>query len=265
MQSPNRLDTLFATKQRGILSLFATAGFPERHSLVPVTRALQESGVDMIEVGMPFSDPLADGPTIQHSSEVALANGMTLEGVIEEVRQLRREVTIPVLLMGYINPVLQYGVERFCRDAAAAGADGLILPDVPLAEYREWLEPAMRPVGLKSVFLMTQDTAPERIRLLDEAATGFLYAVSTPSITGNTRGFPERAREYLQRVGTMGLKNRVIVGFGIHDRESYLAATEHVSGAIVGSAFIRALGEGQRSGAPVEQTTAEFVKALRGR
>ena len=240
----NRIDTLFRSR-RNILSVYLTAGFPTLHDTVPLCATLQESGVDMIEIGFPFSDPLADGPVIQQSSERALRNGMTVATLFTQLRELRASVSIPVLLMGYVNPVIQYGVERFFADAAAVGVDGLIIPDLPHHVFHTTYRSSCHAHGLHFIPLITQATSPERLRAIDSAATGFIYAVSSHAVTGGALTVDTARTTYFERLAQSALTHPVMLGFGISDKTSFLAACAHVHGAIVGSAYIRALGTAQ--------------------
>jgi len=259
-----RIAELFKRKNKGIINIYCTAGYPRLESTLKVMRALQESGADMIELGMPYSDPLADGPVIQRSSTIALKNGMTIKALFEQIKDLRESPsfggvgeTIPVLLMGYMNPVLQYGFEKFCEDAAAAGIDGLILPDLPEYEFETEYGPIIRKHGLDFIFLVTPETSDERIRKLDELSSGFLYAVSSSSTTGSDKNMTQ-VDSYLQKLESLHLRNLILVGFGIKDRATFNAACKHANGAIIGSAFIKALeGAGDE-----QQTVKQFLKAI---
>jgi tryptophan synthase alpha chain len=256
----NRIQQLFQNKKQNILSVYCTAGFPSLDSTLPVIQALQEAGADMIELGMPYSDPLADGPVIQASSTAALANGMTMATLFQQLQGFREQIKLPVLLMGYLNPILQYGFERFCRDAAAAGIDGLILPDLPMFEFETEYGPLIRKYKLDFVFLVTPETSEERIRRLDALSTGFLYAVSSSSTTGRNKDISEQAA-YFNRLKNMKLANPFLIGFSIRDRESFSKACSYAHGAIIGTAFIKAL-EGARPG-EIRQRTATFLNGLR--
>jgi len=219
---------------------------------------LQDSGVDMIELGMPYSDPLADGPVIQASSSQALANGMTIATLFEQLRGFRKEIYVPVILMGYMNPVLQYGFERFCQDAADMPIDGLILPDLPEYEFETEYGPIMQRYGLNFIFLVTPETSEDRIRRLDSLSTGFLYAVSSSSTTGKDKDM-NAVNNYLQKLQDMKLKNPVLVGFGIKDKPTFQQACEHANGAIIGTAFIKAL----ESTNDVAGTTKKFITDIK--
>jgi tryptophan synthase alpha chain len=236
------LNKVFKTDKK-LLSIYFTAGYPALEDTVPIIRALANSGVDMIEIGLPFSDPLADGPTIQQSSTKALKNGMSSALLFEQLGSIRKEVDIPLIVMGYFNPVLQYGVEAFCAKCSAIGIDGLILPDLPLEEYRRHYKAIFDRFGLKMIFLITPQTSEERIREIDRYSQGFIYLVSSASTTGAKTGFADTQQAYFKRVSQMGLTNPLIVGFGISNRETFEAATRHTNGAIIGSAFINSLSE----------------------
>jgi tryptophan synthase alpha chain len=237
--------------------VYCTAGFPHADSTLPVMKALQDAGADIIELGMPYSDPLADGPVIQHSSGIALQNGMTIAKLFADLKEFRRDISIPVILMGYLNPVLQYGFERFCRDAEAAGVDGLILPDLPEYEYETIYGPMMKAHGLDMIFLVTPETSEERVRRLDELSSGFLYAVSSSSTTGSGKKM-DSVEEYLMRLKGYGLQNPVLVGFGIRDRETFDTACRHANGAIIGTAYIQQLEHSDE----VEMATRDFLGSI---
>ncbi|MET4072884.1 tryptophan synthase subunit alpha [Hymenobacter sp. UYCo722] len=238
----DRIKHAFANKQN-LLNTYFTAGYPSLHDTIPLAKALVEAGADILEIGMPFSDPLADGPVIQGSSTVALANGMNLPVLFEQLKGLRAAVPeTPVLLMGYLNPVMQFGVEEFCRQAAAVGVDGLILPDLPLAEYEEFYQETFKKYGLKAVFLITPQTSEERIRHLDSLSEAFLYLVSGPGTTGGTTLPDEEAQaSYFERIAALKLRNPRLIGFGIAEKAGFDRACQHAEGAIIGSALIRAL------------------------
>jgi tryptophan synthase alpha chain len=253
----SRLKELFARKRSRVLSVYCTAGFPRLGSTLEVMQALQENGVDMIELGMPYSDPLADGPVIQASGTRALENGMTMVRLFEQLAQMRDSIEVPVLLMGYLNPILQYGFEKFCEAAALAGVDGLILPDLPIFEFEAEYGPVIRKHGLDFVFLVTPETSPERVRKVDALSTGFLYAVSSSSTTGGNKDMGEQ-EAYFRRLEAMRLRNPVMVGFGVRDRKSFEAACKHTQGAIIGTAYVRAID----GAADVRKATTEFIGAI---
>jgi len=256
--------------QHGVLSLFFTAGFPRRDDMMPILEQLQAVRVDMVEVGFPFSDPVADGPTIQASSQQALANGMTVELLFEQLRHMRSSVSVPVLLMGYLNPVEQYGFARFVADAEQCGVDGLIIPDMPFEEYVERYKPLYENAGIRPVFLVTSRTEPERIRAFDREKPAFLYVLSSDAVTGGAVSVSDERDAFFKKLSEMGLSSRLIVGFGVRDRSSFDAVTRHTSGAIVGSAFVHLLSSlPQMEGSPYRtdldrgSAVAEFVRGFR--
>lgn len=254
----NRLASVFAEK-KNILNIYFTAGFPQLNDTVPIIKDLQQAGVDMIEIGVPFSDPLADGETIQKSGLQAIDNGMTLSLLFEQLQGIRKEVHIPLLLMGYLNPVLQFGIENFCKKCAEVGIDGIILPDLPLREYIEDYQALFEKYNLSNVFLITPQTSEQRIRQIDEVAQGFIYVVSTTSTTGTKSGTTDSQIPYFKRVKAMNLKTPTLIGFGISDKQSFEKANEYASGAIIGSAFIKMLGQSTDLGQDIEK----FVKSIR--
>ncbi len=230
-------------ENKKLLSIYFTAGYPKLDDTVPIIQELEKAGVDMIEIGLPFSDPLADGPTIQKSSTAALGNGMHTELLFEQLKDIRKSVSIPLIVMGYFNPMLQYGVEAFCRKCLEIGIDGIIMPDLPLDVYKEAYEAIYKKYNLINVFLITPQTSEERIRAIDNASDGFIYMVSSASTTGAKDGFGEEQQEYFQRIAKLNLKNPQIVGFGISNANTFQAATAKTKGAIIGSAFIKHLTE----------------------
>lgn len=241
----NRIQELFRRKKENILSIFFTAGFPKLDSTIGIARQLEKSGVDLIEIGIPFSDPIADGPTIQESNKQALENGMTLSLLLQQVKEIRKEVSIPIILMGYLNPVLQYGLQKFCSDATASGADGLILPDLPLNEYKSEYESVIRSANLSYSFLISPTTSEERIRQIDAVSTGFIYAVSSSSTTGAKNEFTPEQERYFERLQQLKLKNPFLIGFGVSSQPTFSKACKYGAGAIVGSAFINHLKSSQ--------------------
>ncbi len=243
----SRISELFTKKRSRVLSVYCTAGYPRLDSTLEVMKALQDSGADGIELGMPYSDPLADGPVIQASGTKALENGMSLDLLFRQIAGMRPTIRVPVLLMGYMNPVLQYGFEKFCEAAAMAGVDGLILPDLPMYEFETEYGPVIKKYGLDFVFLVTPETSPERIRKVDALSTGFLYAVSSSSTTGGSKDLADQ-EAYFLRLEQMKLRNPVLVGFGVRDKDSFEAASRHTNGAIIGTAYIRALEDAEDIG-----------------
>lgn len=260
----SRITELFQKKSSNILNVYCTAGFPKLDSTLEVMKSLQQNGADLIELGMPYSDPLADGPVIQKSGGIALANGMTIAKLFEQLKDFRKNtpsgdgsIHIPVVLMGYLNLVLQYGFERFCADAAAVGIDGLIIPDVPMYEYETEYGAIIKKYGLDFIFLVTPETSAERIKKLDSLSSGFLYAVSSSSITGTDKDF-SAVEKYLKRLQDMHLKNPVLVGFGIKDKTTFAMASAYANGAIIGSAYINAL----QNGHTIEESTQQFLNRI---
>lgn len=232
------------------MSIYFTAGYPNLDDTLPVLKKLQASGADMIEIGLPFSDPLADGPTIQESSAIALKNGMHTTLLFEQLRYVRNDIDVPLIVMGYFNPVLQFGVEAFCEKCAEVGIDGLILPDLPLEEYLREYRKIFEKYGLKMIFLITPQTSERRIRKIDAASDAFIYMVSSASTTGARVGFGQKQQEYFRRIASLGLENPQIVGFGISNAQTFKQATESAKGAIIGSAFIKDLSENGTDGIP---------------
>lgn len=253
----NRLEELFTRKKERILNVYCTAGYPELDSTIKVMKALQENGADLIELGMPYSDPLADGPVIQASGSKALENGMSIEVLFQQLKDFRKEIYVPVILMGYMNPVLQFGFEKFCQYCADAPIDGLILPDLPEHEYETEYAEIIQRYGLDFIFLVTPETSEERIKKLDALSRGFLYAVSSSSITGSDKDFSP-VEKYLERLQSMRLKNPILVGFGIKDKTTFDTACKYSNGAIIGSAYIKAL----ENTTNVEATTKKFLESI---
>lgn len=254
-----KISQLFKQKPRNILSVYCTAGYPKLDSTITVIKALQDNGADLIELGMPYSDPLADGPVIQASSTRALANGMTIAVMFDQLKNFRNEIHMPVLLMGYMNPVLQYGFEKFCAQAKAIGIDGLILPDLPMYEFEMEYGAIIKKYGLDFIFLVTPETSDERIKKLDGLSTGFLYAVSSSSTTGKDKNIAGQFA-YFKRLKDLQLKNPVLVGFGIRDRQTFSEACTHANGAIIGTAFIKAL----ENSSDINTSTKEFLSTING-
>lgn len=257
----NRVTTLFQSGKRNILSVYYTAGFPSVDNTVPVAKHLADAGADIIEIGIPFSDPVADGPTIQESNKVALQGGMDLHRLVDQVKAIRNAgVDIPIILMGYLNPVMQYGMGEFVRDAVKAGVDGLILPDLPIYEYEQEYRELFEKSNLCNTFLISPTTSEERIRSIDAATRGFIYAVSASSVTGAKGKFTAEQLQYFGRLRGMQLRNPFLIGFGISTHAAFATACEHAAGAIVGSAFVNLLAKTR----DLEKDIHAFVKELKG-
>ena len=254
----SRIKNLFEKKASNILNVYCTAGYPQLDSTLEVMKALQENDADIIELGMPYSDPLADGPVIQQSSNISLANGMTIKKLFEQLKDFRKNISVPVVLMGYMNPALQYGFEKFCTDAASVGIDGLILPDLPEHEFETEYGAIIKKHGLDFIFLVAPETSEGRIKKLDELSTGFLYAVSSSSTTGSDKNMTDISG-YLQKLKRLNLKNKVLVGFGIKDKATFEAACNNANGAIIGTAYIKALAETGN----VADITRKFLETIR--
>jgi tryptophan synthase alpha chain len=237
----NRIDKLFEEKKKNILSVYFTAGYPQLDSTVDIVRSLAEAGADMIEIGMPFSDPMADGPVIQQSNEKALRNGMNLNLLFNQLSDIRKEVNIPLLLMGYLNPVMQHGTENFCLKCMKTGIDGVILPDLPPDVYTEEYLPVFNKFNLYNILLISPQSSVERILAIDKISRGFIYIVSSSSVTGPKGSFSEKQISYFRRVSEMKLKNPCLIGFGISDRETFINAGKYARGGIIGSAFVNIL------------------------
>lgn len=252
----NRLDKLFQEKGQNVLSIYFTAGFPKLADTRRILLELDTAGADLVEIGMPFSDPLADGSTIQASNQRAIDNGMTLALLFEQLADIRSATDIPIVLMGYLNPVMQMGIETFCKNCESVGVDGLILPDLPMWEFESTYRQMFERYGLHPIFLVTPQTSEERVRMLDAASKGFLYAVAMSSTTGKSGTYSAEQEAYFARLAGMGLKNPVLIGFGIAGPENFSIASKHVNGGVVGSAFIRALERGDGVG--------DFIKMIRG-
>ena len=255
----DKLKSLMQRTEGGILSVYFTAGFPELHHTINIASKLQEAGADLIEIGMPYSDPVADGPTIQQSNQKALENGMTLEILMKQLDSLQDNIRIPVILMGYFNPILQYGVERFCADCHQRGVSGLIIPDLPVQEYLDHYQQFFHRYDLHNVFLITPQTSDQRIRWIDNHSKSFIYAVSDASITGAKSGISTEQEGYFQRLKSLNLEHPYLIGFGISDRQTFTKACQYAHGAIIGSAFINVL---QQAG-DLDQAIVNFVRSIK--
>jgi tryptophan synthase alpha chain len=235
----NRIDYLFQTKKERILSIYVTAGFPNLEDTLPVMEAIQAAGADIIEIGLPYSDPIADGPTIQESNTIALENGMSIKKLFTQLLGFRAKIHLPVVLMGYLNPIIQYGVEEFCKKCKEVGVDGLILPDLPLQQYAEEYQEIFEKYGLFNTFLISPQTSEKRIREIDQHSSGFIYMVSSHAITGGKSAISPEQLAYFERVEAMNLIHPRLIGFGISDAVSFQMASRYSQGAIIGSAFIK--------------------------
>lgn len=255
----NRINQLFQHKKSGIRSVYFTAGFPNLNDTIDILCTLEKAGIDLVEIGMPFSDPLADGPVIQQSSTVALKNGMTITLLFEQLKNIRQKVNIPLVLMGYMNPVLQYGVENFCKMAAACGIDGLILPDMPAEVYEQHYQELFQKHNLHHILLITPRTSDDRIRYIDQLSGRFLYAVSSSATTGNVQQNKEGQEVYFKRLSQLNLKNPVLIGFGISNKEQLEHACQYAAGAVIGTAFIKQLSNSDKE---LPLRVRDFVKSL---
>ena len=253
----NRINNLFATQQSNILSIYFCAGHPTLHSTADTIRTLQQHGINMIEIGIPFSDPMADGPVIQDAATKALRNGMTLRTLFAQLADIRRDVTIPLILMGYLNPIMQYGFEAFCQQCLTTGIDGVIIPDLPFKDYLETYKPIADRYDLRIIMLITPETSDERIRFIDDNTDGFIYMVSSAATTGAQKEFDHTKQAYFSRINSMNLKNPRMIGFGISNRQTLQAAQANASGAIIGSKFVQLLDQtGDPSAAITQLLTA---------
>lgn len=257
----NRLDRLFQQKQKDILNIYFTAGYPNLEDTQTIILKLEESGADLIEIGMPYSDPLADGPTIQESGQVAIQNGMTLDILFRQIAEVRKQSEIPLVLMGYFNQVMQYGEARFFAKCAEAGIDGLILPDLPMDVYESDYQSLISDADLRISFLITPQTNEERILKTDELSTGFVYMVSRAAITGAKSGIDQQQIDYFNRINAMELQSPILIGFGISSHETFKTACQYANGAIIGSAFIKALPQG----VSIEPAIHNFVERILGK
>lgn len=254
----NRLQTLFSNNPKNLLSIYFTAGYPNLGDTLAIAKSLEEAGADFLEIGFPYSDPVADGQVIQASSKQALDNGMTLNLLFEQLADLRKQIQIPILLMGYVNVVLQYGVEKFCVKCQELGIDGCIIPDLPMYEYENLYQPLFEKYHLSNIFLVTPQTSEERIRKIDELTNSFIYLVSSASTTGNNIADDHKAEAYFNRIANMKLKNPVVIGFGISNRDTFGKACKYANGAIIGSAFVKQLKEGYSA-----QSIKDFIAEIK--
>jgi len=256
-QIMNRIEKTFKNN-KNILNVYLTAGFPNLNNTIEIVQELAKNGVDMVEIGMPFSDPLADGPTIQNSSQVAIKNGITLELIFNQVEEIRKTVNIPIVLMGYYNQVLQYGADAFFEKAKSVGVDGFIIPDLPLDIYEKEHQQKVAGLGLDIIFLITPQTTNDRIKLIDSKTSGFLYVVSSFAITGSKSDIQQSQIDYFKRINSLNLKNPKLIGFGISDKKTFDTACDHAEGAIIGSAFIKAIDESNN----IKQSVKEFITTV---
>ena len=240
----NKINQLFENNQgRKLLSLYFCAGCPSLDNTGDVIKTMQRRGIDMIEVGIPFSDPLADGPVIQSAATQALKNGMSLKKLFGQLKDIKDEVQIPLVLMGYLNPILHYGIEAFCQSCVESGVSGAIIPDLPFKDYQDIVKPVADKYDLRIIMLITPETSEERIRFIDEHTDGFIYMVSSAAITGAQKSFDDAKQEYFRRINDMNLRNPRMIGFGISNKQTLEAAQQNAAGAIIGSKFVTLLNE----------------------
>lgn len=256
----NRINQLFSNNPRNLLSIYFCAGSPSLEGTAEVIRTLEQKGVQMVEIGIPFSDPMADGPVIQQAATKALHNGMTLKKLFSQLADIRSQVTIPLILMGYLNPIMQYGFENFCRSCRECGIDGMIIPDLPFKDYQAEFRPVAEKYGLKIIMLITPETSEERIRLIDEHTDGFIYMVSSAAITGAQKDFNAQKQAYFQRIADMNLRNPRMIGFGISNKQTFETASAHAAGAIIGSKFVTLLDE---EDGDTEKAVDKLLEALK--
>jgi len=256
----NRIDYLFQTKKERVLSIYVTAGFPELGDTLPVMEAIQASGADIIELGIPYSDPIADGATIQESNAIALENGMSIKTLFSQLVGFRSKIHVPVILMGYLNPIIQFGMEEFCKKCKEVGIDGLILPDLPMSQYLEEYKALFEEYGLFISFLISPQTSEKRIREVDENSSGFIYMVSSHAITGAKAAISKEQEDYFKRVAGMNLNHPRLIGFGISDAATFQLASRYSNGAIIGSAFIKKIKDSKE----LKQDIKNFLTEVRG-
>ena len=254
----NRLTKLFENNRENLLTVYFTAGYPKLDDTETIICSLAESGANIIEIGIPYSDPLADGPVIQESGMAAIDNGMTLQVLFKQLTNIRTKTQVPLILMGYFNQLLQYGVDKFLDDCVKTGIDGLIIPDLPLMEYEQFYKDKLTQRNISISFLITPQTEESRIHKVDALSTGFIYVVSDSSITGMKTGISNQQISYFERIKSLQLKTPQLIGFGISDRESYLTASKYANGAIIGSAFIKHLKDKNE----VDNATADFINLI---
>lgn len=254
----NRINTLFKQKKSDILSIYFTAGYPAIDDTLTILKHLDSAGIDMVEIGMPFSDPLADGPVIQHSSEQALLNGISVATLFEQLKEMRQHIKMPIVLMGYLNPVLRYGIEAFLVKCAEVGVDGIILPDLPMDYYISHFKPHCVKHNISNVMLISNDTSEERVRHIDEQTDGFIYLVSSNGTTGSNKSLDDQ-QAYYKHIQSLALKNPSLIGFGVRDKQTYDLTNQYSSGAIIGTAFMKHINEYGIS----EESIASFVKQIR--
>jgi tryptophan synthase alpha chain len=255
----NRIHYLFNTTQDRVLSIYFTAGFPKLEDTIPVMEAIEAGGADIIEIGIPYSDPIADGPTIQDSNTIALENGMSMKKLFEQLKGFRAKVHLPVVLMGYLNPIIQFGMEEFCQKCKEVGVDGLIVPDLPMQQYLDEYKSLFDSYGLVNTFLISPQTSEKRIREIDENTDGFIYMVSSHSITGAKAEISAEQIAYFERVQAMNLKNPRLIGFGISDAQTFTTASQYSNGAIIGSAFIKKIKDSQN----LSQDIQDYLRAVK--
>lgn len=257
----NRLKKLFTEKKENIVSIYFTAGYPKLNNTAEILKEIAYAGADIIEIGIPFSDPMADGPTIQKSSDQALSNGISLPLIFEQLEDIRKETDIPLIMMGYLNPVMQYGIENFCKKCNEVGIDGLILPDLPMREYEEEYLDVFKENGLENIFLITPQTSDDRIQKIDQLSDSFIYVVSSASITGAKNQIDPSQEAYFKRINDMKLNNPLLIGFGISNNQTYKIACNYSSGVIIGSAFIKMLSTAEGS---FKTNIQNFISSIKG-
>lgn len=257
----NRINKLFQQKQNKVLSVYFTAGYPRLEDTAPIIRSLEAHGADLIEVGVPFSDPMADGLVIQQSSHQALKNGMSIRKLFDQLADIRKDVNIPLVMMGYLNPIMQFGFEDFCSECSRVGVDGMIIPDLPMSDFLKDYKPVAEKFGLEFIFLITPETSEDRIRLIDSNTDGFIYMVSSAAVTGTQSSFDARV-DYFNRINAMNLKNPRLIGFGVSNKATKDTVDQYASGAIIGSAFIKCLGQADTDGKSIDAAVENLLELL---